>query len=105
MPLILGGRFNRFRFQRYGGLKNIVAITYIEVETAADLRQTLPPCNNLDTGALRLPTLDRQQPITCLMPSLGRQPQRTDVQLVAGGDVLSVYDRTNNFLIQKDKQK
>jgi len=28
-----------------------------------------PPCNHLDIGALRLPTLPRHQPITCLIPS------------------------------------
>ena len=45
-----------------------------------------PPCNHLHNGALRQPTLARHQPITCLIPSWGRQPQRTDVQVVVGGD-------------------
>jgi len=45
---------------------------------------------------LRLPTLARNQACDWLMPSYGRQPQRTDVQVVAagGGVVLSVYDST-----------
>ena len=38
--------------------------------------------------------LSRHQPITCLISSWGRQPQRTDVWVVAGGDVYSVYDST-----------
>jgi len=39
----------------------------------------------LDIGALRLPTLDRNQGGDWLKPSQGRQPQRTDVEMVAGG--------------------
>jgi len=48
-------------------------------------RKNVPPCNHLDIGALWLPTLTRLQTITCLIPGQGRQPLRTDVQVVAGG--------------------
>jgi len=37
------------------------------------------PCNHLDIGALRLPTLARNQGGDWMMQSWGRQPQRTDV--------------------------
>jgi len=70
------------------GKKKYIVCTVID-------RRNVPPCNHLDIGALRLPTLARHQPITCHIPSEGRQPLRTDVQVVAGGgDVFSVYDRT-----------
>jgi len=48
-------------------------------------RKNVPPCNHLDIGALRLPALVRNQTGDWLMPSYGRQPQRTDAQVVAGG--------------------
>ena len=52
-----------------------------------------PPCNHLDISAFRLPTLARNQAGDRLIPSLGRQSQRTDVQVVARGDVFfSVYE-------------
>ena len=65
--------------------QNLLEISMQKLSTTID-RKKLPPCNHLDIGALRLPTLARHQPITCLIPSYGRQPQRTDVQVVAGGD-------------------
>jgi len=46
-------------------------------------RKCPPPRNYLDIDALRLPTLSRNQAADWLMPSEGRQPQRTDVQVVA----------------------
>jgi len=46
-------------------------------------RKKRPSCNHRDIGALRLTTLARHKPIICLIPSEGRQPQRTDVQVVA----------------------
>jgi len=63
-----------------------------------------PSCSHLGVSASRLPTLARHQPITsspitCLIPSKGRQPQRIDVQVVAGGDVFSVYDSTTAVLL------
>jgi len=48
----------------------------------------------MDSVALRLPTLAWNQAGDWLMPSQGRQPQHTDVQVVAEGDVFSVYDST-----------
>jgi len=51
-------------------------------------RKKSPPCNHLDIGALRLLTLDRNQAGDWLMPSYGRQPQRTDVQVFAGGGTI-----------------
>jgi len=58
-------------------------------------KKTPPPYNHLDIRALRLPTLARNQAGDWLIPSQGRQPQSTDVQVVAGGGgVFSVYDGT-----------
>ena len=54
-------------------------------------RKNVPPSNHLDIGALGLPTLARNQTGDWLMPSHGRQPQHTDVQVVAqGGRFLSM---------------
>jgi len=48
-------------------------------------RKNVPSATTWTSGALRLPTLARHQPITCLIQSLDRQLQRTDVQVVGGG--------------------
>jgi len=53
--------------------------------TIIDRKNVPPPCNHLDIGALRLPTLARNRGGDWLMPSQDRQPQRTGVQVVAGG--------------------
>jgi len=74
------------------GLKNLDVEQRV---TYYDRQKITPPspCNHLGIGALRLPTLLRNQAGDWLMPSRGRQPQHTDVQVVAGGDVFS-YDST-----------
>jgi len=53
-------------------------------------RKNVLPCNRLDIGALRLPTLAQHQPITSPILSQGRQPQRTDIQVFAGGRAFSL---------------